>query len=261
MVLMARTLTWRRRITLVTVGAMVALLLVTPWVGYNMSRFKNPVFISNGLGVTLASANCNQTYYGPMEGYWAWDCALAAPINHSADESVQGSEAQKYAMDYIRAHEGRLVAVEAARVGRAFAFFHPMQQISLDFHVETRPYHWALLGLGMYYAMLGFSVGGVVILRRRRIPVWPLLAVGLEVVVSVALTFGNTRYRTPFEVSLVLLSAVTVEWIWSRLRGRSGDDGDAVVDGRESASVAVTDQAAVDASGVPVPAPAGSPTA
>jgi 4-amino-4-deoxy-L-arabinose transferase-like glycosyltransferase len=260
MVLLAKTLTWRRRIALLAVGGLTGLLLVAPWVGYNMSRFKNPVFISTGLGVTLASANCNQTYYGPMVGYWAYECALAAPVNHRADESVQGSEAQKYAVDYIRSHEGRLPEVEAARVGRAFGLFHPMQQISLDSRVETRPYHWALLGLVMYYAMLGLSVGGAVILRRRRIPVWPILAVGLEVVVSVALTFGNTRYRTPFEVSLVLLSAVTLDWMWIRLRGRSVDEPNAVTDGRESASVGLTDQPGVETSGVPVPASAASPT-
>jgi 4-amino-4-deoxy-L-arabinose transferase-like glycosyltransferase len=260
MVLLAKTLPWRRRVALVAVAGLTALLLVAPWVGYNMSRFKDPVFISDGLGVTLASANCNQTFYGPTEGYWAWDCALAAPINHRADESVQGSEAQKFAMDYIRSHESRLPSVVAARVGRAFGFFHPMQQISLDSHVETRPYHWALLGLGMYYAMLGLSVVGVVILRRRRIPVWPLLAVGLEVVVSVALTFGNTRYRTPFEVSLVLLSAVTLDWAWNRIRGRSDDDGDAVSDDREFASVGLTEETGVETSDVGFPAPAGSPT-
>jgi 4-amino-4-deoxy-L-arabinose transferase-like glycosyltransferase len=261
MVLLAKTLTWPRRVSLVTVGGIMALLLVAPWVGYNMSRFKNPVFISSGLGVTLASANCNETYYGTWEGYWSYECALAAPINQSVDESVQGSEAQKYALDYVRSHEGRLVPVEAARIGRAFAFFHPMQQINLDSNVETRPYHWALLGLGMYYAMLGLSVGGILILRRRGIPVWPLLAVGVEVVVSVALTFGNTRYRTPFEVSLVLLSAVAVDWVWTRLHGRRSDDGAAVPGGRETASVAVTDQAGTDyGAGVPLPAPAGSPT-
>jgi 4-amino-4-deoxy-L-arabinose transferase-like glycosyltransferase len=223
MVLMAKTLSWRRRLALVGVGAAAGVLVVAPWVGYNMSRFKNPVFISSGLGVTLASTNCNVVYYGPMEGYWAWECALAAPINHSQDESVQGSEAQSYALKYVRSHEGRLPAVEAARIGRAFGLYHPVQQIQLDSRVETRPYHWALLGLGMYYAMLALSAAGVVILRRRRIPVLPLLAVGLDVIVSVALTFGNTRYRTPFEVSLVLLSAVTLDWIWSRFRG--GPDG------------------------------------
>jgi hypothetical protein len=34
----------------------------------------------------------------------------------------------------------------------------------------------------------------------------------------VVLTFGQTRYRTTFEVSLVLLAAVQLEWFWSRLR-------------------------------------------
>ena len=64
--------------------------------------------------------------------------------------------------------------VELAKLGRAFGFFHPLQQIHLDSFVETRPYHWALVGLGMYYFLLALSVGGIVILRRRRIPVLPL---------------------------------------------------------------------------------------
>jgi hypothetical protein len=76
------------------------------------------------------------------------------------------------------------------------------------------------LGLGMYYAMLALSVGGTIILRRRGIPVFPLWAVGLTVAVSILLTFGQTRYRSTFEVSLVLLSAVALGWIWDRLSSR-----------------------------------------
>jgi 4-amino-4-deoxy-L-arabinose transferase-like glycosyltransferase len=223
MVLMAKALTWRRRVALVVIGGLVGLLVVAPWAGYNISRFKNPVFISSGLGVTLASANCNATYYGALEGYWDFNCASRAPIDLSADESVQASQAQRYATKYIRSHEGRFVTVEAARLGRAFGFYRPGQQIHLDAGIETRPYHWALVGLGMYYGMVALSVGGIVILRRRRIPVLPLLAVGLEVIVAVTLSFGNTRYRTPFEVSLVLLSAVTLDWIWCRVRPSRDD--------------------------------------
>ena len=61
------------------------------------------------------------------------------------------------------------------------------------------------------------------ILRRRRIPILPLLAVGCTVVLSVAITFGKTRYRSPFEVSLVLMSAVMLEWIWTQLGAAEGD--------------------------------------
>jgi 4-amino-4-deoxy-L-arabinose transferase-like glycosyltransferase len=224
--LLAKTLSWGRRTALLAVGGLSSLLVVAPWIGYNMTRFKHPVFISSGLGVTLASANCDTVYSGPFEGYWSMNCALAAPINRNTDESVQAAEAQKYALHFVRTHESRIFPVELARLGRAFGFFSPRQQIRLDSAVETRPYRWALAGLGMYYAMLVLSIGGVVILRRRRVPVLPLLAVGLDVVVTVAIAFGNTRYRTPFEVSLVLLSAVQLDWIWSHLRARASEIGD-----------------------------------
>ena len=52
-------------------------------------------------GVTLASANCPATYSGAFEGYWQWECALRAPVDQNRDESVQGSEAQHYAMQII----------------------------------------------------------------------------------------------------------------------------------------------------------------
>ena len=256
LVLVAKTLSWRRRAGLLAVGGLTALLIVSPWIGYNMSRFRDPVFISSGFGITLASANCNDVYQGAYEGYWSFACALRTPIkplSATVDESVQGSEAQAYALHFIRTHENRLFPVVMARIGRAFAFFHPLQQVKLDSTVETRPYRWALVGLGMYYTLFALSVGGVVILRRRRIPVFPLLAVGLDVLISVAITFGQTRYRTTFEVSLVLLASVQLEWFWSRLGRRSARDG-------ASEGAAIHAGPADGAGGpaeLPLPAPAG----
>jgi hypothetical protein len=72
----------------------------------------------------------------------------------------------------------------------------------------------------MYYALAALSIGGLVLLRRRRVPIIPLLAVGLDVCVSVALTFGQTRYRSTFEIVLVLAAAVQLDWVWSRFLGR-----------------------------------------
>jgi 4-amino-4-deoxy-L-arabinose transferase-like glycosyltransferase len=229
LVLVATTLSWKRRFAVLGVALLASAFVIAPWVGYNMSRFKDPVFISNGLGVTLDSANCNAVYSGAYEGYWNLLCSLTAgkrAINPRVDESVQAAEAQAYAVRYIEHHKNRIIPVEAARLGRAFAFFHPLQQIKLDSTVETRPYRWALVGLGMYYALFALSIGGVVILRRRRIPVFPLLALGLDVVASVVITFGDTRYRSTFEIALVLLSAISIEAIWNRLgRNAAGDAG------------------------------------
>jgi 4-amino-4-deoxy-L-arabinose transferase-like glycosyltransferase len=77
MTLTASALRWRRRFGLLAVGGLTVLLIVGPWVGYNMSRFDDPVFISSGFGVTLASSNCAQLYQGPTEGYWSLECAVA----------------------------------------------------------------------------------------------------------------------------------------------------------------------------------------
>jgi 4-amino-4-deoxy-L-arabinose transferase-like glycosyltransferase len=223
MVLLARTVPWRRRFGLLAAGTLAAVVIVGPWIGYNMSRFHDPVFISSGFGVTLESANCDVTYSGPSLGYWSYPCRVAAAAatasrDRGVDESVQAANAQAYALSYIGHHTNRIVPVVAARIGRAFGFFHPFQQVELDSTVETRPHSWALVGLWTYFALFALAIGGAVVLRRRRVPILPLLAMGLVVVVSVVITFGNTRYRTPFEVSLVLLASVQLDWIWSRLR-------------------------------------------
>jgi len=69
---------------------------------------------------------------------------------------------------------------------------------------------------------------------------------------SVALTFGQTRYRTTFEVSLVLLAAVQLEWFWSRLRGGSDPGPDAVrgpapgLDPSESVTESLSDDVPAD---------------
>jgi 4-amino-4-deoxy-L-arabinose transferase-like glycosyltransferase len=222
LVLLARACSWNRRLLMVAVGAASAAVLVLPWIGFNLSRFDRPVFISSGLGVTLASANCDTTYYGTLEGYWSYQCALKAPHGSDRDESVYASRDESYALRYVRSHENRLVPVAFARLGRGAGFFHPLQQIRLDSYVETRPYHWALLGLWMYYGLLAGAVAGTVILRRRRIPVFPLWAVGLDVLLVFLVSFGNTRYRVTFEVSLVILTSVALDWVWSAVSARRG---------------------------------------
>jgi hypothetical protein len=107
--------------------------------------------------------------------------------------------------------------VIAARVGRGFALYDPLQQVKFDSYVETRPYHWALYGLYMYYGLFALSIGGTIVLRRRRIPVFPLWVVGLDVLSVFILSFGQTRYRVTFEVTLVMLAAVQLDWFWSKL--------------------------------------------
>jgi hypothetical protein len=199
-------------------------------VGYNFSRFDKPVYISDGLGPTLASANCGVTYSGFFDGYWSLTCMKNVKYTYTAtaDESVNFAETETVGTHFIRSHESQLPGVIAARVGRGFGFFRPLQQVKFDSVIETRPYHWALTGLFTYYVLLALSIGGTIVLRRRRILVFPLWAVALDVLTVFVLSFGQTRYRVTFEVSLVLLAAVQLEWFWSKVfRSRRRTPADA----------------------------------
>lgn len=206
-------LAWRARLGRVGLAAAGFIVLVGPWVGFNMARFEKPVFISTGFGNTLASANCAETYQGSKAGYWSLSCALAAPHNNYQDMSVTSSEAQAYAMRFIRAHESELPRVIFDREGRTFGFWNPTLQIRQDSTVETRPFHWAEIGLWSYYGLLVLSIPALLTLRRRRIPIYPLLFVLADVILSVAIALGQTRYRSPFEVCLALTGAIGIEAI------------------------------------------------
>ena len=66
------------------------------------------------------------------------------------------------------------------------------------------------LGFAAYWLVSIAAIGGVIVLRRRDIPVYPLLAPIVTAVIGIALTFGSVRYRAPADVSIVLLAAVAI---------------------------------------------------
>jgi len=65
------------------------------------------------------------------------------------------------------------------------------------------------------------SVPGLVLLRRRRQPIAPFLALAFIVTLSAAISFGVQRYRVPFDTVMPVLAAVALESGWSRIRARS----------------------------------------
>jgi 4-amino-4-deoxy-L-arabinose transferase-like glycosyltransferase len=224
MCLLARNTAWRQRFMLVGAGVLVAIVVIGPWVGYNMSRFSKPVYISDGLGVTLASADCGPTWTGGrIEGFWDIKCALAVKlpkVHPGTDESIGAGDEETAAVTFIKHHLDRLVPVTLAKLGRGFGFFKPVENVSLDIFFEDRPYHWAYVGLWSYYALLALSIPGFVVLVRRRVTPLPLIAVTLAVMATMIIAFGGTRYRTPFEVVIAILAAVAIDGLWNAIRHR-----------------------------------------
>jgi 4-amino-4-deoxy-L-arabinose transferase-like glycosyltransferase len=215
---------------LVSVG--VAAVIVAPWVGYNLYRFEQPVTISTGFDPTAAVSNCDATYYGKYLGYWWLPCIRNLPVPTKGDLSTQEAQYRKAALKYLRAHAGRLPVVVAARVTRAWGVFRPVQQIELD-QIEAHELSFSRVGLAMYYALVGGTVVSVWLLRRRRVPISPILATVGVVTIAVALTFGQTRYRASAEVVLVLGGAVALAAILDKVLGPERDPGFAFLrDGR-----------------------------
>jgi Dolichyl-phosphate-mannose-protein mannosyltransferase len=199
----------RRRLQLLAVATATTLATIAPWVGYNLLRFERPVFLSSNLELTLLAANCDDTYYGPFLGFWALRCGTEF-VPPEGDASVQARFYRDKVEDYVSDHKSRVPLVVLAREGRTWGFFNPNQQITID-QIEDKELNVSRVALGMYYAFVALGVVGVVALRRRRVPLTPLLAVIGAVALTVGFVYGTTRFRAPAEVSLVLLGAVGLD--------------------------------------------------
>ena len=126
---------------------------------------------------------------------------------------------RKLALEYMNDNRDRVPAVAAARIGRTFSVFRPFQQVDLE--AKRFSPTWVIgLGLFSFWALVPVAVVGAVFARRRRIPIYPMLAFPAAIILSVAFTIGAVRYRAPAEIPLALLAAFAVD-VLTRRRLRS----------------------------------------
>ena len=192
------------RVRLAAAGTALAVAVMLPWVAYNMSRFEEPVFLSTNDGIALLGSNCETVYYGADTGLTDLNCLKGNP---PGDQSVDSRIYRDRAFDYMSEHKGRAAVVTAARVGRTWSVFRPLDM--LDYNEGEARERWVTsLGLVAFYPLLLLAVYGAVVARRKRITQWPLLVPILIVTVASAATYGQTRFRVPAEPSLVILGAI-----------------------------------------------------
>jgi hypothetical protein len=215
-------LPWRDRIVRFATVGVVAVAVISPWVVYNLGRFAEPVLLSNGTGTVWVQANCDATYYGPNIGYWELSCGLPQPYGPNGellDESERDIVVRERALDYISNHTERLVTtVIPARILRTWALYDPVEQLRLDIYAEERTFALSVVGLVQLYVMAPFALAGAWSLWRRKLPLLPVALWIPLVTFTVAIAFGNTRYRTVAEISVVALAAVGIDALWRRLR-------------------------------------------
>jgi hypothetical protein len=195
--------------------ALAQLVLIGPWVGFNLARFQEPVYVSSGAGVALAGANCGDVYSGPFIGWWSFACL---PERISNDEGVNDRKNREVAVRYARHHESELPAVVAARVGRMWGVFRPLQTIDLN----GRDPNAERIGLAASYVLIPLAGFGLFVLRRRGEPILPMLALAVLVVITAALFYGAARFRVPADVAIVVSAAVALDAACSRLWPSAG---------------------------------------
>ena len=198
-----------RRAALVSVSAFAVVL--TPWIVRNWTVFDQPVLISTNPGSAIGGANCEETFYGDQLGGWRPQCLQPTPGN----EAEHMADLRREGIDYARDHAGRLPVVLAVRLARVWNAYDLLQV------PEGRSLRAHKLGVAAFLVLVPFAIAGAVLLRRRRVALWILLAPALMVSVTALLTYGNQRFRAPAELTVVVLAAVAADALWRRRRVRA----------------------------------------
>ncbi len=203
------------RAKLLVVTAVCMVLLVGPWVVYNLTRFEEPVFMTDHWGTVLKAASCDQAWYGEYSG-WYWFCQKTQP---PGDYSQRDVILRKQAIDYTKDHLDRLPALMAIRVGRLWDVYEPRQTIRLNATFEGRTQDASVAAFWSYWFLLPFAIAGLVVLKRRGTPISPIVAPAITVTIAAATTYGVLRYRVSVEPGLVVAAAIAMDALWRKLTG------------------------------------------
>jgi 4-amino-4-deoxy-L-arabinose transferase-like glycosyltransferase len=202
--------TWRHRRAMV-VGLAAFALVLAPWTIRNLVTFEAPQLISGNANNLWKGANCHETYYGELIGYWRFQC-FDEP-RPDEDESEFYARQRDEGLEYARDHLGRLPAVVGVRVLRLLDAWDPPQSLYLNAQ-EGRGTESTRWGIRMWWLLAPLAAAGAFLVRRER---WVLLAAVVMVAAVAAVTYGATRFRFAAEPSVCVLAAVTLVFLRTRI--------------------------------------------
>ena len=207
-------LVWFRRkeaarpLAVFVTAAVVTAATIAPWALHNLSRFDEPVLLSNQLDRTMAASWCDETFEGPWIGYKSYECLRRADAG-AATPAARRENNERAWKRYADKHVAQVPVVTAARAGRMWGLFRPFQQLDAETPAGA-PSAPAVGGMIATWVLLAVGAVGLWRLRARSVPVFPLVAPIIVVTAVAALTFGQLRYRAPAEPALILLAAVAL---------------------------------------------------
>ena len=213
---------WRAAAPLAVVAIAAMALVLAPWTIRNAIVMDEPVVLTGNSGHTAAATVCDATFDGgsPYLGFVRHECALTGPCAGMTDELAQASCQRDAARQYMEDHLDRVPVVVAVRILRVWELYRYQDDLGYG-ELWSRSIPVAKAGLVMYAALMLLGIGGLVVLRRRGVPIWPLLVLALLVSISAALTFGFSRYRLAAEIPLCVVAGVGIDALARRLTART----------------------------------------
>ena len=209
------TLSLFERGKLLVVTALCMVVLIGPWVVYNLTRYEEPVYMTDHWGTVLKAASCDKAWYGEYSG-WYWFCQKTQP---PGDYSQRDIILRNQAIDYTKAHIDRLPMLMAIRVGRLWDVFNPRQTIRLNATLEGRTWDASVAAFWSYWFLLPWTIAGLVVLKKRGTPITPLVAPAITVTIAAATTYGVLRYRVSVEPAIVISAAIAMDALWRKVAG------------------------------------------
>ena len=209
---------WRDRVRGAVVSGAMAGLVLAPWVIPNLVRFDEPVVMSTNDGLTLIGANSPQTYGGDAIGFWSLEYARQLeedlPELVDADPSVVSRIWRDEALAFVGDNLDDVPKVVAARLGRLWSVYRPLQMAELNTG-EGRELWASYLALVGFFVVVPFALIGWWRLRRDGIYRWPLVAMIVHVSIVGALFYGIPRFRVPADLAIVVAAAIGIHWLAS----------------------------------------------
>jgi hypothetical protein len=209
---------WRHRAVGVSVALIATAAVVSPWVVRNYTTFHPPVVVSTAADKTLAGANCNSTYYGPLIGYWDYTCLGHDDLANN-DEPRYGQVLSEEGRHYVDTHLSRVPLVLTVRVLRSWGLYDPGQEAQLA-RFETRSVGWQQFAWPISLLTLILAVPGLIAMRRQRLALVLLAGPAVVDTLVVLLTYGNDRFVLSAMPSLSVGAAATLVRVGNGLSRR-----------------------------------------
>jgi 4-amino-4-deoxy-L-arabinose transferase-like glycosyltransferase len=205
---------WREgsRARAVAIAATVLLgiaVAVMPWTARNYSVLGQIVPISTNGPINLYIGNNPEAtgayvWHLPPEGQAVWN----RPDQGRSNELFTSGQAGREALAYILANPGRTLALVPYKL---WALWGPPVALHSGFGVGALARSGAAV---LWFACLALGTAGLWQLRREPIA-WFIAGVCLIATLIHGLTFGDPRFRAPYEYLLMLPAGFSLAEIWA----------------------------------------------